>query len=371
MNSRARVFAYYLPQFHPTPENDLWWGKGFTEWTNVTKAQPLFSGHWQPHFPADLGYYDLRVPEVRHAQAEMAREHGIEGFCYYHYWFGDGRQLLERPFNEVLSSGEPDFPFALCWANHTWSGIWYGAPDKVLMEQRYPGRHDCEDHFNFLLRAFSDERYIKVDGKPVFQILIPSDLPSARQTTDTFRELAQKHGLPGIYLIAGYYYESMRNLAEDGFDASVSRSVLDVFSRVRRKPQLLFSKFLANRFLNKGYLKRILAKRFLQICDYRDMVELLLQNQEAYPVFPCVLSNWDNTPRSGIRGVIVKGSNPQLFAKLMYHAIEAVAHNPPAERFVFLKSWNEWAEGNYLEPDTFYGYGYLEAIRDAVNGRGQ
>ena len=146
MSTPARLIAFYLPQFHPIPENDQWWGRGFTEWTNVGKARPLFRGHYQPRLPADLGYYDLRVPEVREAQAELARNAGIEGFCYYHYWFG-GKRLLERPFTEVINSGKPRFPFCLCWANQTWSGVWHGAPERVLIEQTYPGREDCVKHF--------------------------------------------------------------------------------------------------------------------------------------------------------------------------------------------------------------------------------
>ena len=172
MSSKARVIAFYLPQFHPIPENDEWWGKGFTEWTNTAKAKPLFPGHYQPHVPADLGFYDLRVPETRIAQAEMAKEYGIEGFCYYHYWFA-GKRLLERPFDEVLNSGMPDFPFCLCWANQTWTGIWHGSPDRVLIEQTYPGPEDEEVILIICCKAFHDQRYIKVDGKPMFLVYCP------------------------------------------------------------------------------------------------------------------------------------------------------------------------------------------------------
>ena len=173
-HTTPRLIAYYLPQYHPIPENDGWWGRGFTEWTNVAKARPLFRGHYQPHIPADLGFYDLRLPEVRQAQAELARQAGIEGFCYWHYWFA-GKRLLERPFNEVLASGKPDFPFCLAWANATWTGIWYDAPDRILMEQTYPGQDDHKAHFNALLPAFLDERYIRggwkanLPGFPAFR----------------------------------------------------------------------------------------------------------------------------------------------------------------------------------------------------------
>ena len=198
--SKARIIAFHLPQFHPTPENDEWWGKGFTEWTNVAKAKPLYHGHYQPHIPADLGFYDLRLPEARHAQADLAREYGIEGFCYYHYWFG-GRRILERPVNEILASGEPDFPFCLCWANHSWNNIWQGVADRTLIEQTYPGMEDHRQHFEWLLKAFVDARYIKVNGKPMFLIYNPSDIPEIKSVMEYWRELAQQAGLKGLHLV--------------------------------------------------------------------------------------------------------------------------------------------------------------------------
>src|SRR5439155_14140664 len=197
----TRFIAFYLPQFHPIPENDRWWGPGFTEWTNVARATPLFPGHYQPRLPADLGFYDLRIPEVRVAQADLARAHGVEAFCYWHYWFA-GKRLLERPFTEVLESGEPDFPFCLAWANQSWSGIWHGAPDRVLMEQTYPGRRDHEDHFRVLVEAFADPRYVTVDGAPVFVVYAPRELPEPRRVTDVWRELAAKAGFPALHLVA-------------------------------------------------------------------------------------------------------------------------------------------------------------------------
>ena len=204
-NIKARVIAFYLPQFHPIPENDKWWGKGFTEWTNVGKAKPLFKGHYQPRVPADLGYYDLRMPEVREAQAEMAREAGIEGFCYWHYWFGNGKQLLERPFNEVLASGKPDFPFCLGWANETWTNKSWEAGTRqmklsVLMEQKY-SLEDYEKHFYSVLPAFRDSRYIQVDGMPLFLVFRPLEIPDGRVFINLWKELAVKNGLKGIHFV--------------------------------------------------------------------------------------------------------------------------------------------------------------------------
>ena len=198
---KARVIALYLPQFHPIPENDKWWGKGFTEWNNVKKAVPLCKGHVQPRVPADLGYYDLRDPEIREKQAQLAREAGIEGFCYYHYWFGEGRQLLERPFDEVLESGKPDFPFCLCWANHNWTNkSWKKsktmATGNMIMEMRY-SMEDHIKHFYHVLPAFKDHRYIKVDGKPLFAVWAPRDVPDCKAFIDKWQELA--NSLCGLY----------------------------------------------------------------------------------------------------------------------------------------------------------------------------
>ena len=196
---RARAIAFYLPQFHPFRENDTWWGKGFTEWTNVSRAKPKFDGHHQPHLPTDLGFYDLRLPESRKDQADLARQYGIEGFCYWHYWF-NGKRLLERPFNEVLKSREPDFPFCLAWANETWSRRWLGEPKDILIEQTYSDEDDLQ-HIRWLIGAFSDDRYIRINGKPVFLIYRPSDLPNPKKTTDLFRLECLKHGINEPFLI--------------------------------------------------------------------------------------------------------------------------------------------------------------------------
>src|SRR6266404_281138 len=227
----VRAIAFHLPQFHPVLENDEWWGKGFTEWTNAAKAKPMFRGHYQPHVPADLGFYDLRVPETRAAQAQLARDYGIEAFCYYHYWFA-GKRIIERPFNEVLASGQPDFPFCLCWANQTWTGIWHGAPNRILIEQTYPGPEDHIAHFRALESAFHDPRYVRVDGKPVFIIYSPTELPDARRTTDLWRDLARKSGLNDLFLVGVCLYLIGDSICRrwvpqaDGFDASIAPGVI-------------------------------------------------------------------------------------------------------------------------------------------------
>lgn len=353
----ARLIAFYLPQYHPIPENDEWWGKGFTEWTNVAKAKPLFRGHYQPRIPADLGFYDLRVPETRAAQAEMAKAHGVEAFCYYHYWFA-GKRILERPFTEVLQSGEPDFPFCLCWANHSWTGVWAGCPGKTLIEQTYPGDDDHVAHFHTLLQAFSDSRYVTVDGKPLFLVYEPMRIPDVHRTTDLWRELAVKSGLKGIYLV-GMAWEPDWNPGEYGFDATTPKDRLPKL----REYTLPFYR------LNLLYKKYHELTRQPTVYRYDEVMSNWMYSQQYdYDYYPCVVPNWDNTPRSGANGLVLHGATPELFRNALRNALKFMSNKPAEHRLVFIKSWNEWAEGNYLEPDQRFGMAYLEAIRDEVLG---
>lgn len=344
----ARVVALYLPQFHPIPENDEWWGKGFTEWTNVKKAVPLFEGHDQPRVPGELGYYDLRDPDVRQEQARLARMHGVNAFCYYHYWFA-GKRLLEQPFAEVLSSGEPDFPFCLCWANDSWTGLWHGAPDRILIEQTYPGREDHVRHFESLLPAFCDERYVTVEGKPVFLVHLPFAIPDVQSAIDLWRNMAVKAGLPGLYFVGFRNWKSTWNPGYACFDA---------FITVRIPP-----------FPSPGVVPRRISSGDHRVFCYNHerIVDRLINTPESgFIDLPCIGPNWDNSPRCGTRGIIVQGSRPELFARNIRTALQRVGERTTDERLVFVKSWNEWAEGNYLEPDTTTGRGYLEALRNEI-----
>jgi hypothetical protein len=357
LRKKARLIAFYLPQFHPIPENDKWWGKGFTEWTNTAKAKPLFPGHYQPHIPADLGFYDLRVPETRIAQAEMARSYGIEAFCYYHYWFA-GKRLLERPFSEVLKSGQPDFPFCLCWANQTWSGIWHGAANRILIEQRYPGIEDHQKHFEHLIEAFSDHRYVSVDGKPLLLIYWPQDIPQVKKLTDFWRELAGKAGLKGLYLV-GYAWNRAFVPQENGFDGSITEKL------PARRP------IVSKRKPIKWIIRMIEVKLHKPtIYSYKSIMPKLLERSSfERSDFPCVIPNWDNTPRSGENGLVLHGSTPELFRVHLRAAIGNVNTSLPERKIIFIKSWNEWAEGNHLEPDLKFGKGYLEVIKEEVETR--
>ncbi|HXG83807.1 MAG TPA: glycoside hydrolase family 99-like domain-containing protein, partial [Pyrinomonadaceae bacterium] len=342
MNKKARLLAYYLPQFHPVAENDEWWEKGFTEWTNVTKAKPMFAGHYQPRFPADLGYYDLRVPEVREAQAEMAGNYGVEGFCYYHYWFGGGKQILERPLNEILDLGKPDFPFCLCWANETWQGIAFGETKRTLVEQKYPGREDVRAHFDYLLKAFTDDRYIKVDGKPLFQILTPRNLPDSVEMTDTLRELAHQSGLKGLFIVAGYRNVEGWNAIENGFDAVVSSTLSNAYTpRNRFSIRWFINGILHSKnFVDNTQLQKFF-KKYYRVYDYRDVIaNVRINGKYDYDYYPCVMPNWDNTPRSGLKGYVVNNSTPELFKEHLTEAIDYVEDYAPEHKIVFIKSWN-------------------------------
>ncbi|WP_404443970.1 glycoside hydrolase family 99-like domain-containing protein [Microbacterium marinum] len=352
---RARALAFYLPQFFPIPENDQWWGPGFTEWTNTARARPLFRGHVQPTLPADLGFYDLRVPETRAAQAELAKAYGVEAFVYWHYWFGAGERILERPFREVLETGRPDIGFALAWANQTWTGIWHAAPNRVLKRQTYPGPEDDRAHFELLLPAFRDERYVRVGDRPLFYVFRPEELPDARVFVDRWQAMARAAGLDGLYLVAeqsdllgrGPRYATAE---ADGFDAAV----------YMRLPAAI----------TRASTLRMRARRKVyggpEVWPYSDSI--VDEFPQGSHLQPCVYPNWDNTPRAGKRGLVLTGSSPEKFEHNVSAAVSRLSDRPFDERLLWVKSWNEWAEGNHLEPDLRDGHGWLEALRSGLTG---
>jgi hypothetical protein len=385
-NKKARVIAFYLPQYHPIPENDEWWGKGFTEWTNVGKAKPIFKGHYQPKVPADLGYYDLRMPEIREAQADLARQAGIEGFCYWHYWFGSGKQLLEKPFDDVLESGKPDFPFCLGWANHSWTNKDWHIGKKFtkevnLMTQSYPGNEDHELHFYHILKALKDKRYICVDGMPLFLIYSPTSIPNITSFINLWRKLAIKNGLKGIHFVgithnlsnlngnknvikgllskinfnkSADYYNRILNL---GFDAVNSRGQNRAEIIVRGR----FKKLFLN-LINKEF-DGIIADKY----NYKKIIKHLFVDEDSWNnVYPTIIPNWDRSPRSGKKALIWYNTTPELFRESVKSAIEIIKDKPSEHKILFLQSWNEWGEGNYVEPDIMYGKGYLNVLRDLI-----
>lgn len=353
--SKPRLIAFYLPQFYPTKENDEWWQKGFTEWTNVGSAKPLFRGHDQPRVPADLGYYDLRLPEIREQQVELAREAGIEGFCYWHYWFA-GRRLLDRVFSEVVESGKPDFPFCLCWANHSWyQKTWDPTkPDKLLIEQTYPGEEDYIAHFKAMLPAFKDKRYMKVNGKLIFGIYSPLDVPNFNEMKTIWNRLANENGLDGFYFFGfTYSHKEIAPLFDRKYDSVVLDNI-KYTSDVNNGLRVVWGRF-----------KRKLFKIPLQL-RYDDYMKKVLQLYKPQDnIHPCILPNFDHSPRSKGRGIILVGHSPRKWKKLCVELFNKVKGKK--DNLVFLKAWNEWGEGNYMEPDMTFGKGFVEATRDALN----
>jgi lipopolysaccharide biosynthesis protein len=354
MKNIVRPIAIYLPQFHPIPENDEWWGKGFTEWTNVTKAKPLFKGHYQPHLPADLGFYDLRVPEIQEAQAHMARDYGIYGFCYYHYWF-DGKKLLERPIENVLKNKKPDFPFCLFWANESWSRTWWDDKNELLIEQTYSDT-DPVSHAQYLYNTFTDNRYIRINNRPVFIIYRPLDIPYFEKYLDRFKNELIHLKCNEPYLIASNSHNPGINYLTKGFDGILNFepqfSVLPDFIRDTSNIQ----KFIYNS-------KYHILNSKLKIISYNTAKDLMENRQFPYKYYPCVFVSWDNSSRRGQKGIIMINQNSDRFKVSLQKAKEYVENNKLDDNLIFINSWNEWAEGNHLEPDLKYGSMYLEQIK--------
>ena len=379
---KARIIAYYLPQFHPIPENDKFWGKGFTEWTNVAKAKPLFKGHIQPKIPADLGFYDLRLPEIREQQAKLAKEAGIEGFCYYHYWMGNGKILLERPFKEVLESGKPDFPFCLAWANHEWTTKTWdkSGKHKVISTIEYPGIEDYVAHFYHVLPAFKDKRYITIEEKPLFCIFDPYSFTDVNTFINVWQKLATENGLKGIYFTAMINNTTTIKRLQNG-------------EIVRTMPNLKSSKDLYNDILSLGFnginsfgkargemiaqgkiwrnIKKAIHKKFSFLppttLNYPKIVKYFFAPEDNWEnIFPTIMPNWDRTPRAGKAEEIYVNSTPENFQDHIEDAINFIKNKDSEHRILFLKSWNEWGEGNYVEPDIKYGHAYLEAIKKSI-----
>jgi len=345
-----KLIAFYLPQFHPIPENDTWWGKGFTEWRNVVRARPKFSGHEQPRLPADLGFCDLRVPETRREQAELAQAHGIHGFCYYYYWFS-GRRLLERPLAEVHASGAPDFPFCICWANHPWNRRWDGTPDDVLMPLEYRAGDDRR-FIRDVIPLLRDSRYIRIGERPLLVVSRPQDVPQMQAWVAAWRDECSAAAIAPPYLCLVQDADGADPRAFD-FDAAIEFPphglvVSDVTAAI---PDL----------------DRAFAG---QVWDYVSGAKWALDRAlPPYPFFRGVMTGWDNTPRLPQNGQIFVNAHPANYQRWLA-AVVAQARAKPAveERVVFINAWNEWAEGAYLEPDLHYGRQFLEATRRALDG---
>ena len=358
-----QIIAFYLPQFHRTKENDEWWGKGFTEWTNVAMAKPLFRGHYQPKIPTELGFYDLRFSENREAQAILAQKAGISAFCYWHYWFGNGKKLLNMPFEEVVRLKKPDMPFCLAWANHSWykkswktnkSNFELPRGSKLLVEQTYPGIEDIDAHFYYLLDAFRDKRYYKIDGRLLFVIYAPLKMIDWQLFRDRWQELAQKEGLSGFYFVGHTmeqeFIEDIKNMGYDAVNFSAHHQAFP--HKEPAKGILHYLTALKNSISLKP-----------KVVEYEKAIELMKSNYfKEENVYPTIIPNWDHTPRSGNFGTCFNNCTPELFAKHVSYILETIRPKKIDNQVVFLKSWNEWGEGNYMEPDMKYGDGYIRTL---------
>ena len=344
---RVRTIAFYLPQFHPIPENDAWWGKGFTEWTNVARAKPLFPGHGQPRLPADLGFYDLRLPEVREAQADLAARHGLAGFCYYYYWF-NGTRLLERPLLDMLALKRPDFPFCVCWANENWTRRWDGRDDEVLIGQQ----HSPEDDRLFiesLLPCFEDARYIRVNGRPLLLLYRPQLLPDSARSAAIWRRVAREAGVGDLYLAAVQSFDAEWDVDPRpwGFDAAVEFPPHGLAVPMARPEG------------SRG------GGRFF---DYAKSAERFMTRPvPEYPLLRTVMPSWDNSPRRRENAHVFLNGSPEAYGRWLQTMVRQTRQLKFGdERLVFINAWNEWAEGNYLEPDHEHGHAYLEATARAL-----
>jgi Glycosyltransferase WbsX len=347
--ANPRLIAFYLTQFHPTPENDLWWGKGFTEWTNVTKTQPLFEGHYQPHLPSDFGFYDLRVRETRHDQIKTAKQYGIDGFCYHYYWFS-GKRILNAPLDDMLADPASDMPFCLCWANENWTRRWDAADHEILIAQKYA----ADDDLNFiksLVPFFTDPRYIKIDGAPFLIVYRPQHLPDAKKSIGIWREYCASMGIPKVHIVCALTHGNL-DYEQYGFDGGVEFPPhnLDGISGVVENKTLNFSHDFSG-----------------MVCQYRDIANVYLNRQYKSPnIFHTVFPSWDNTARTGARAFITLNGTPANYQYWLAKTIERSKEaHPGKERLVFINAWNEWAEGCHLEPDRKYGHGFLEATLKA------
>lgn len=349
----AKFYALYLPQFHPIPENDKWYGKGFTEWRSVASAKPLYPGHYQPHIPSDLGFYDLRLKEILFEQIKLAKDYGIDGFCYWHYWFGNGKELLENPFKMIVNDKSIDFSFAAAWGNATWEKKQWGDKGKneKLIEQQYLGEEDYIAHFYSLVDAFKDKRYIRIDGKPIFIIYRPTVTEKLIDMIKVWRKLAAKEGLGDIYFIGHDLIGKEREkIFEFGYDAVYDDNMLNIHHQCSP--------------IAKGIWKMLRNIGIPTVFKYEKAIKyMILEDDKKENIFPVIVPNWDHTPRTGSRNIMFRECDPKYFEELTESAVDAIKDKSEEHQIIIVKSWNEWGEGNHMEPDIRYGRGYLEALK--------
>lgn len=354
----TKIIAFYLPQFHPVSDNDNWWGPGFTEWVNVARARPLFRGHVQPNIPADLGFYDLRLSETQEQQSKLALEHGVDGFCYWHYWFGNGKQLLEKPMEAMLKNTAIKVPFCLAWANHSWERKQWDAKgtSELLVEQLYPGKKDYVEHFYKMLAAFKDERYITVNEKLLFYIYNPLGSSEIKVFIETWQQLALDNGFKGFHFVGrDADSRNKKEILDLGIDAIYND---DVFNIHHHK----------SKFKKAYYLFKREVFKMPTVFSYKKAIQYMVTDKcKEVDVIPVIAPNWDHSPRSGGRAIILDGAKPKYFGEVIARALKVVENKPNEEKIIMLKSWNEWGEGNYMEPDLHFGKQNLEMLKKCVS----
>lgn len=380
-----KIIAFYLPQFHDIPENNEWWGKGFTEWVNVRKAVPLYEGHEQPRVPLNDNYYNLLNDDVKVWQARIAKEHGIYGFCYYHYWF-NGKMLLEKPMEQMLQNPKIDIPFCVCWANEPWTRAWIGQKE-VLIPQYYGGKKEWKEHFDYLLPFYKDNRYIKVEDKPLMVIYRAEVITNLNEMLDYWDELAKENGFPGLsYAYQDITFDLMKGRDDSRFDYNIefqpsyawndmnsegikSSKIWQWMRSVKRKAYTFVEKKMG--FDMSRYISNSAEKNEVNKTDFDIAWEYILNHHpESQKNIPGAFVGWDNTPRKGFNGRVYVGDSPEKFKKYMSAQIRHTKKEYSTD-MIFMYAWNEWAEGGYLEPDERTGFKNLEAIRDALKENGE
>lgn len=369
-----KVIAFYLPQFHAIPENDEWWGKGFTEWVNVKKAKPLFDGHYQPRVPLNKNYYNLLNDDVMDWQVNLAKKYGVCGFCFYHYWF-NGHMLLEKPVDNFLKNKKLDLPFCICWANEHWTNAWVSKENKILIAQRYGGPKEWEEHFKYILNFLKDPRYITDDGKPLIVIYRPELIECLNNMLDYWQKLAMEAGLEGLafaYEHPNFDFMPHKDDSRFKYNIEYQPSYANYDLNKNRQTFLRVVKTKIIRMLDKFEISIIQPHRSKLIKSNYDEVwnAVLSHMPENEKCVPGAFVDWDNTPRRQNRGSVFVGATPEKFEKYMTEQIKR-AKEVYHKDMLFLFAWNEWAEGGYMEPDEKFGYGYLEALRKALIANGE
>jgi hypothetical protein len=360
-----KIIAFYLPQYHQIPENDDWWGEGFTEWTTLKKAEVLFKGQNQPRIPLHDNYYDLTEKESIRWQIDIAKENNIFGFCIYHYWF-KGKLLLEKPIEILLNDTSLDIPFCLCWANENWTRAWESKSNEILISQKYGDKNDWENHFNYFLRFFKDKRYIKEDGKPLLVIYRPQIITHLDEMLEYWNELAKKNNFPGIK----YAYQAVQtSLKSDKFSYNIEYqpNYTRYFINKDKYKLLKKIKYFLVKFLNKLNINiENLRPPGLVFESYDQFWEMILAKKVTSETsIPGAFIDWDNTPRRGQKGIVMQGASPDKFKKYFKRLVIKTRNEYKKDK-IFIFSWNEWTEGGYLEPDTKFGYKYLNAIKSVL-----